>query len=71
MVDEAAAMPWLSPSMRIDERIVAFLLGEESIDARIARSASSWATSGFAEPRATTAQPTAAASRDFRMTLSR
>lgn len=37
VIEESAAMPWLSRSMRIDERIVAFLVGEHTIDARIAR----------------------------------
>lgn len=37
VMEESAAVPWLSRSMRIDERIVSFLVGEHTIDARIAR----------------------------------
>jgi adenylate kinase family enzyme len=37
VVDDGAAMPRLSRSMRIDERIASFLLGEHTIDSRIAR----------------------------------
>ena len=35
--DDGAAVPWSSRAMRADERIVAFLVGERAIDARIAR----------------------------------
>jgi len=37
VTDDGGATPWLSRSMRIDERIVSFLVGERTIDARIAR----------------------------------
>jgi len=36
IADDGAASPWLAKPMRIDERIVAFLLGEQSLDGRIA-----------------------------------
>jgi hypothetical protein len=37
VTDDGAWAPWLSRSMRIDERIVSFLVGERTLDARIAR----------------------------------
>jgi hypothetical protein len=37
LLEEGATTPWLSRPMRIDERIVAFLLGDSAIDARLAR----------------------------------
>ena len=37
VMEDSAAMPWLSRSMRIDERIVSFLVGEHTLDTRIAR----------------------------------
>jgi ATPase family associated with various cellular activities (AAA) len=36
IADDGGASPWLSKPMRIDERIVAFLLGDQSMDWRIA-----------------------------------
>jgi hypothetical protein len=36
VADDGGASPWLSKPMRIDERIVAFLLGDPSMDGRIA-----------------------------------
>jgi hypothetical protein len=36
IADDGGASPWLSKPMRIDERIVAFLLGDPSMDGRIA-----------------------------------
>src|SRR5262249_54719578 len=35
MVDESPALPWLGRSLRIDPRIVAFVLGDRAVDARI------------------------------------
>jgi ATPase family associated with various cellular activities (AAA) len=35
-IAEESAVPWLSRSMRMDERIVSFLVGDMSIDSRIA-----------------------------------
>jgi ATPase family associated with various cellular activities (AAA) len=37
LMEDSPTMPWLSRPLRIDERIVAFLLGDTTIDARIAR----------------------------------
>jgi hypothetical protein len=37
VVEEGSANPWASRAMRIDERIVAFLLGDDTIDSRLAR----------------------------------
>jgi hypothetical protein len=36
-MEDSSATPWLSRSMRIDERIVSFLVGEHTVDARLAR----------------------------------
>jgi len=36
IAEDGAPSPWLAKPMRVDERIVAFLLGDQSIDARIA-----------------------------------
>jgi len=35
MVEESPALPWLGRSLRIDPRIVAFVLGDGAVDARI------------------------------------
>jgi hypothetical protein len=35
MIEDTATSPWLSCQMRIDERLVAFLLGDESVDSRL------------------------------------
>jgi Winged helix domain, variant/ATPase family associated with various cellular activities (AAA) len=35
--DDGAAMPWLSRAIRVDERIVSFVVGERTMDSRIAR----------------------------------
>ena len=35
MVEESPALPWLGRSLRIDPRIVAFVLGDRAVDARI------------------------------------
>lgn len=37
LMEDGAAMPWQSRSMRVDERIVSFVVGEHTIDGRIAR----------------------------------
>jgi hypothetical protein len=37
VLEDSATTPWFSRPMRIDERIVAFLLGDSAIDARLAR----------------------------------
>lgn len=37
LVEEGAAVPWLSRALRIDERILSFLTADITIDARIAR----------------------------------
>ena len=37
VVEDGLAMPWLSRSIRVDERIVSFVAGERMVDARIAR----------------------------------
>ena len=37
VMEDSAGMPWLSRSMRIDERIVSFLVGDRTLDTRIAR----------------------------------
>ncbi|MEP6620644.1 MAG: AAA family ATPase [bacterium] len=37
VAEDNTTMPWLSRSMRIDERIVSFLVGERTMDSRIAR----------------------------------
>jgi adenylate kinase family enzyme len=37
VMEEGAATPWLSRAMRVDERIVSFLVGEHTVDSRIAR----------------------------------
>jgi hypothetical protein len=37
VLDDGAALPWLSRSMQIDTRILAFLLAEQSVDSRIGR----------------------------------
>jgi winged helix domain-containing protein/ATPase family protein associated with various cellular activities (AAA) len=37
VLEEGAANPWASRPMRIDERIVAFLLGDNTVDSRLAR----------------------------------
>jgi ATPase family associated with various cellular activities (AAA) len=36
ITEDGAPSPWLAKPMRVDERIVAFLLGDQSMDARIA-----------------------------------
>jgi hypothetical protein len=36
LVEDGGSSPWLSKALRIDERILAFLLGEGTVDARIA-----------------------------------
>jgi hypothetical protein len=36
MVEDGASSPWLAKPLRIDERILAFLLGDGAVDARIA-----------------------------------
>jgi hypothetical protein len=45
LVDDGAALPWLSRSMRVDARILGFLLGESAIDARVSRSVT-WMAGG-------------------------
>ena len=45
VVEDGAALPWLSRSMRVDTRILGFLLGESAIDARVSRSVTSMAGS--------------------------
>jgi hypothetical protein len=45
VVDDGAALPWLSRSMRVDARILGFLLGESAIDARVSRSVT-WMAGG-------------------------
>ena len=47
MVDDNSALPWLSRSMRVDERIVAFLVDEHTIDTRLAGCVS-WLDTGAA-----------------------
>jgi hypothetical protein len=37
MLDDGAALPWLSRSLRIDERVAAFLIGDQAIDSRLIR----------------------------------
>ncbi|HKE96664.1 MAG TPA: ATP-binding protein [Povalibacter sp.] len=37
MLDDGAALPWLSRSLRIDERIASFLIGDQAIDGRLVR----------------------------------
>jgi hypothetical protein len=37
LLEDGSTSPWLSRPMRIDERIVAFVLGDTAIDARLAR----------------------------------
>ena len=37
VLEDSATTPWLSRPLRIDERIVSFLLGDQALDARIAR----------------------------------
>lgn len=52
VLDEAA-MPWMSRSLAIDERIVSFLLGECASDHRIARCTTSIGASGWLDSDAT------------------
>jgi hypothetical protein len=40
LIDDGAAVPWISRSIRVDERIVSFITGARAIDPRIARQAS-------------------------------
>lgn len=42
IVEDGNATPWLSRSMRIDERVASFVLGERTIDSRIARHVASF-----------------------------
>jgi hypothetical protein len=37
VMEDSAPTPWLSRAMRVDERIVSFLIGEHTVDSRIAR----------------------------------
>jgi winged helix domain-containing protein/ATPase family protein associated with various cellular activities (AAA) len=37
MLDDGLALPWLSRSLRIDERIASFLIGDQAIDGRVIR----------------------------------
>jgi adenylate kinase family enzyme len=41
VMDDNAATPWLSRPLRVDERIVSFIIDEHAIDARIARQVTS------------------------------
>ena len=49
LVDDGTSLPWLSRSMRVDERIVSFIVGDHAIDPRIARH-ETWLGPG-ADPR--------------------
>ena len=37
IAEDGTTTPWLSRSMRVDERIVSFVVGEQTVDSRIAR----------------------------------
>jgi ATPase family associated with various cellular activities (AAA) len=46
LTEDGGAMPWLSRSMRIDERIASYITGEHTIDSRIARHVTSLEAGG-------------------------